>query len=115
MHPADIFCRCDPALTPPQAAIASALRDRHVDRVVPIVMVVGAGRGPLVSAALSAARTAGEVVTIYAVEKNPNALVTLHSRQRREVEWADVRIVDSDMREWRTDARADILVSELLG
>ncbi len=100
---------------PPQAAIASALRDRHVDGVVPVVMVVGAGRGPLVAAAIRAARTAGVIITLYAVEKNPNALVTLHSRKRREAEWADVQIIDSDMREWRTEARADILVSELLG
>lgn len=39
-------------------------------------MVVGAGRGPLVNAALNAARMADRSIRIYAVEKNPNAIVT---------------------------------------
>lgn len=41
-------------------------------------MVVGAGRGPIVHAALKAAAAAGksDVVKVYAIEKNSNALVT---------------------------------------
>lgn len=39
-------------------------------------MVVGAGRGPLVRALLSAADKAQRKVKVYAVEKNPNAIVT---------------------------------------
>ena len=39
-------------------------------------MVVGAGRGPLVLAALSAAEKADRKIRVYAVEKNPNAIVT---------------------------------------
>lgn len=39
-------------------------------------MVLGAGRGPLVNATLRAARQAARRVRIYAVEKNPNAVVT---------------------------------------
>ena len=39
-------------------------------------MVVGAGRGPLVNAALRAAASAGRKVRVYAVEKNPYAVVT---------------------------------------
>jgi len=41
-----------------------------------VVMVVGAGRGPLVRAALNAAQKADRKIRIYAVEKNPNAVVT---------------------------------------
>lgn len=41
-----------------------------------VVMVLGAGRGPLVNATLRAARQAARRVRIYAVEKNPNAVVT---------------------------------------
>ena len=41
-----------------------------------IVMVLGAGRGPLVNASLNAARQAMRKVKVYAVEKNPNAIVT---------------------------------------
>ena len=43
-------------------------------------MVVGAGRGPLVASSLRAAKRAGRRVRIYAVEKNPNAVVTLQHR-----------------------------------
>lgn len=39
-------------------------------------MVVGAGRGPLVRATLNAAHKADRQVKVYAVEKNPNAVVT---------------------------------------
>ena len=39
-------------------------------------MVVGAGRGPLVTRSLQAADKATRNVRIYAVEKNPNAFVT---------------------------------------
>lgn len=39
-------------------------------------MVVGAGRGPLVRASLTAAEESGRKVRVYAVEKNPNAVVT---------------------------------------
>ena len=40
-------------------------------------MVVGAGRGPLVRAVLSAAKFVSRRVKVYAVEKNPNAALTL--------------------------------------
>ena len=39
-------------------------------------MVLGAGRGPLVSASLQAAKEAGRKIKAYALEKNPNAIVT---------------------------------------
>ena len=39
-------------------------------------MVVGAGRGPLVKAAMLAANETGRKVKLYAIEKNPNAINT---------------------------------------
>lgn len=39
-------------------------------------MVVGAGRGPLVKAAMQAANETGRKVKLYAIEKNPNAINT---------------------------------------
>ena len=39
-------------------------------------MVVGAGRGPLVRAALKAAGSTERMVKVYAIEKNPGAVVT---------------------------------------
>jgi hypothetical protein len=38
-----------------------------------IVMVVGAGRGPLVRASLRASERSGIAVFVYALDKNPNA------------------------------------------
>lgn len=39
-------------------------------------MVVGAGRGPIVNCALEASREAEVKIKLYAVEKNPHALVS---------------------------------------
>lgn len=41
-----------------------------------VLMVLGAGRGPLVNASLRAARQADRKLRVYAVEKNPNAIIT---------------------------------------
>ena len=46
-------------------------------------MVVGAGRGPLVDAVLRASARTGRAVRLYAVEKNPNAVVTYAQRAPR--------------------------------
>jgi hypothetical protein len=40
------------------------------------IMVVGAGRGPLVNRALEAADRAKYKVHIYAIEKNPMAIIS---------------------------------------
>merc|ERR1711871_1880211 len=66
-------------------------------------MVVGAGRGPLVKASLRASDRSGINIRVYAVEKNPNAVITLKNLVRDE--WGSkVTVVSADMR-----------VSELLG
>ena len=41
-----------------------------------VIMVVGAGRGPLVDASLRAAEKAEREVKVFAIEKNPGAVVT---------------------------------------
>ncbi|XP_073973085.1 protein arginine N-methyltransferase 5 [Rhodnius prolixus] len=99
-------------------AIYQALVDRvpedEADKNVQVVMVVGAGRGPLVNAALYAANSANRKIKCYAVEKNPNAIVTLYSLKAEE--WGDkVEVVACDMRLWNPPEKCDILVSELLG
>ena len=85
-----------------------ALQDRTAGAASPrqVVMVVGAGRGPLVAAALSAGERAGVELRVYAVEKNPNAVVTLRSRCRSEAAWKHVTVVSSDMREWEAPEQA---------
>ena len=45
-----------------------------------VLMVVGAGRGPLVRAALNASEKSGRKIRVFAVEKNPNAVITLQQQ-----------------------------------
>lgn len=101
-----------------QEAIRQALIDRipedKKDSVVTVLMVVGAGRGPLVRASFAASQACGRRIKVYAVEKNPNAVVTLLTLKQEE--WGDkVTVVSSDMRNWVAPEKADMLVSELLG
>ncbi len=53
-----------------------------------VLMVVGAGRGPLVRASMRASARAGVPLRVYAVEKNPNAVV--HIQQVGRGRWAGV-------------------------
>ena len=57
-----------------------------------VVTVVGAGRGPLVAAALSASSSTGVPIRVYAVEKNMNAVVTLRNRVLTEL-WTNVTVI----------------------
>ncbi|KAJ4826141.1 Protein arginine N-methyltransferase 1.5 [Turnera subulata] len=86
-----------------------SLRVLHVCQCCKVLMVVGAGRGPLVRASLQAAEETGRKIKVYAVEKNPNAVVTLHSLVKLEG-WEDiVTIISCDMRHWNAPEEADIL------
>ncbi|TDH71502.1 hypothetical protein CCR75_004420 [Bremia lactucae] len=96
-----------------EKAITKAL-SATVEEKVSVVMIVGAGRGPLVRCALRAAMTANRKTRMFAVEKNPNAVITLRNLKISE-KWDTVTIIASDMRSWETTERADIMVSELLG
>ncbi|XP_053402649.1 protein arginine N-methyltransferase 5-like [Mercenaria mercenaria] len=102
-----------------QKAVYCALLDKikpeNKDTESVVLMVVGAGRGPLVRASLAAASQADRNIRkVYAVEKNPNAVVTLENL--RDEMWGDkVEVISCDMRQWNAPEKADILVSELLG
>ncbi|KAI8146475.1 PRMT5 arginine-N-methyltransferase-domain-containing protein [Fennellomyces sp. T-0311] len=99
-----------------EKAVYHALLDRveHGSNYVSTIMVVGAGRGPLVNCCLRAAEKAERKVHLYALEKNPNAFVTLQNA-KADV-WQDrVTLVFADMRKWKPETKCDILVSELLG
>lgn len=100
-----------------QDAIYKALVNR-ADLIT--LCVVGAGRGPLVAAALKAAELAGRKVKVLVVEKNPNAIVTLRNRRGNAYavqEWRDqdVSIYHTDMRAWAPPCSIDLVISELLG
>ncbi|XP_044143821.1 protein arginine N-methyltransferase 5 [Bufo gargarizans] len=101
-----------------QQAVYKCLLDRvpeeEKETNTQILMVLGAGRGPLVNASIRAAKQAERLIKVYAVEKNPNAVITLEGW--RYEEWgSQVTVVSSDMREWNPPEKADIIVSELLG
>ena len=58
-----------------EEAVYRALMDRPQDQTY-VIMVVGAGRGPLVDRSLRAAERAQRKTKVYAIEKNPNAILT---------------------------------------
>ncbi|KAJ7284936.1 shk1 kinase-binding protein 1 [Mycena rebaudengoi] len=79
-----------------------------------VLCVAGAGRGPIVARCLTAVERSGRDAHVYAVEKNPNAYVTLQGR--KENEWhSRVTLLFGDMRFIDVPEQADILISELLG
>ncbi|KAL4706818.1 hypothetical protein ACJJTC_010052 [Scirpophaga incertulas] len=80
-----------------------------------IVMVLGAGRGPLVRATLNAADITNTNVKVIAVEKNPCAVVVLAAQVREIWKDRDVIVIPGDMRYTNLPSKADIIVSELLG
>ncbi|KAL1556944.1 Protein arginine N-methyltransferase 5 [Salvia divinorum] len=64
---------------------------------------------------LQAAVETDRKLKVYAVEKNPNVVVTLHSLVKLEGWEQTVTIISSGMRDCDAPEKADILVSELLG
>lgn len=112
-----------------QQAIAqamTALLQQRYDSLPPlheqqqriVVLVVGAGRGPLIAAALQAAAELtpqGVPLVVYAIEKNPEAVITLRNRIISE-RWDNVHLLQGDMRRCALPAeRPHLIVSELLG
>lgn len=97
-----------------EEAIRQCLVDNEYENDTAVIMVLGAGRGPLVKRCIRAADLVGKRVKIYAIEKNPNAVVTLRNMQR-DPGWENVTVVPGDMRLLACDVQADILISELLG
>lgn len=102
-----------------QRAIEAALKDKvsdaEKDTKTLILMVLGAGRGPLIRASLNAAKNTGRKLKILVVEKNANAIVTLTSLIA--VLWPDedITLISEDMRTVVLKKKADIIISELLG
>ncbi|PLW55513.1 hypothetical protein PCANC_02090 [Puccinia coronata f. sp. avenae] len=97
-----------------EEAIFRALCDRPAD-TPQILAVCGAGRGPLVEAALRAARRADRDIILTAIEKNPNSYLTLQERLRTEWDPDVVKLWFGDMRDYHPLDPIDIIISELLG
>ncbi|XP_061364312.1 protein arginine N-methyltransferase 1.5-like, partial [Gastrolobium bilobum] len=100
-------------------AICEALLDRvpneEASMITTVLVVVGAGRGPLVRASLKAAEETGRKLRVFAVEKNPNTAIGLNEQIRFEGWLNIVTVVSCDVRYWTAPEKADILVSDLLG
>jgi len=87
-----------------------------------IIAVAGAGRGPLVMRSIQAFRQLQIPLTIkiYALEKNPSAVVYLESMAKHNPMWQGiVTVINTDVRQLSQDHfnenKIDIIVSELLG
>lgn len=91
------------------------ISDAEKDTKTLILMVLGAGRGPLIRAALNASKNTGRKLKILVIEKNANAIVTLTTLIS--VLWPkeDITLISKDMRTVVLEEKADIIVSELLG
>ncbi|CAG9799977.1 unnamed protein product [Chironomus riparius] len=102
-----------------QRAIENALKDmiseEEKETRKAIVLLVGAGRGPLIRSTLNAATNTHKKVKIIAVEKNPNAIVTLTCLIKQLWPDKEIELIAKDMRNIVLEEKADILVSELLG
>ncbi|KAL3930242.1 MAG: hypothetical protein SGARI_004540 [Bacillariaceae sp.] len=89
------------------------------------IAVAGAGRGPLVMKAIQAFQqltvpSKSLVLKVFAVEKNPSAIVYLESMARHNPDWNGVvTVVRADARSLTLEQlggnKIDIVVSELLG
>lgn len=93
-----------------QAAVENELRGtKHL-----MILVAGAGRGPLVERVLRVCAQANRRPLVFAVEKNPGAAALLQNRKA--TEWgASVEVVMADIRHWKPPHRIHLVVSELLG
>ncbi|KAL5278043.1 PRMT5 family protein [Megaselia abdita] len=102
-----------------QEAITAALKDMEGDSEK-IIMVLGAGRGPLVRAVLNGACKSQKTVKILVIEKNACAINTLYGHMSET--WLSetdknpvIEVINKDMRDYNPPVKADMIVSELLG
>jgi protein arginine N-methyltransferase 5 len=89
------------------------------------IVVAGAGRGPLVMRAIKAFQQlqtlkGSLILRVYAVEKNPSAVVYLESMARHNADWRGiVSVIQTDARKLTLAQlegnKIDVVVSELLG
>lgn len=110
------FERCDTKYDIFEIAVERWLEaNPTVDK--PVTYILGAGRGPLVQGTLNAFRSKGiRDYSVYALEKNPYAILTLKHRIKDGVDgWDKVQLIFGDMRDFVPKEPADLIISELLG
>lgn len=98
-----------------EAAMLDKVAEEEIEKRELIIMIVGAGRGPLIRAALNAIENTRRKARIIVVEKNQNAINTLSALVRELWHDQPITVWQRDMRELELSEKADIMVSELLG
>ncbi|KAJ6637456.1 Protein arginine N-methyltransferase 5 [Pseudolycoriella hygida] len=98
-----------------EKALIDLVKEDEIETKTTVVMVVGAGRGPLLRSSLNAAAKSGRKIKLYAIEKNPHAINSLQSLIDELWSDKDIELIAKDMRDFHPPEKADILVSELLG
>lgn len=85
---------------------------------IPVIYIVGAGRGPLVDCVLRALAKNNVIsFSVYALEKNPATIFTLkHKIATNAIPgWNKVKLIFQDMRTFKPPEAADLVISELMG
>lgn len=80
--------------------------------------MIGPGRGPIMREIIKACIDGKfEDWTLHAIEKNPNSIYTLQNYvdKNKDSLKGRVKIIESDIRSYVFEEKADILVSELIG
>lgn len=86
-----------------------------------VLMVLGAGRGPLVDSLLDAIESinfGNFTFQIYALDKNPSSVRSLNYKLEHKWKTSEIlqiQVVKADMRVWSPGVKADLIASELLG
>lgn len=86
-----------------------------------VLMVLGAGRGPLVDSMLEAIESIESNphnLTIFALDKNPSSVRSLRYKLNNKWKTSDnlkIHVINADMRAWHPGVKADLIASELLG
>lgn len=102
-----------------KAALLELLNDTPNDQSTKsmnfVILVAGAGRGPLVDKTFNVLNELGIVnFKLLAIEKNPHALLYLEKRNFEH--WSNkVEIFNADIRNWDKNTKVDVCISELLG
>lgn len=98
-----------------EAALIEMVSEEEIKSKKVVVLIVGAGRGPLVRAAFNASERTNRKIKVIVVEKNRCAVNTLLGISKTMWKDKEIKIIAKDMRKIDLEEKADILVSELLG
>jgi len=98
------------------AALISAFTDfKKSNKKKLKILLVGPGRGPLIKVAFKASYQMNLEISMVAVEKNKNAMITLLNLQNSVPFKEKLQIFESDIRNFECSEKFDIILSELLG